>query len=407
MTENYTNSSLLINESPMQLLPSLAGILNEDGALFLQQLHFWLYYSKNVKDGRKWIFNTLDEWNCHFFWWSKSKLQRIIASLKNFTYEDETYHILLVGNFNVNRLNQRKWFTIDYDELRRLEPIAVRERIRLKKKLVERSKVLQDKLQSSEFIPPQLRDLTDFADVLPVCPIVPKEPPSTPGTVINLYSQKDKYVPDFEVKSNSQSLDGQNDHVEISKSQTPSGQNDHVAKNNGSEQYLPPSGQNDHVEMVKMTSPSGQNDILQMVKMTSSTLVHKNTSTLANSHLPAPKEQKDKDDDERLNNKSELIFIQTKIQDAGIRVRKIDQALLLDLYKQYGYDTMLSAIETAKRYNAKTCAYLQTILENPLPPPRKESKPHGKGKQRYQFEASNKNTTGNNRMDETFKKYGF
>lgn len=373
MTENYTNSSLLINESPMQLLPSLAGILNEDGALFLQQLHFWLYYSKNVKDGRKWIFNTLDEWNCHFFWWSKSKLQRIIASLKNFTYEDETYHILLVGNFNVNRLNQRKWFTIDYDELRRLEPIAVRERIRLKKKLVERSKVLQDKLQSSEFIPPQLRDLTDFADVLPVCPIVPKEPPSTPGTVINLYSQKDKYVPDFEVKSNSQSLDGQNDHV----------------------------------EMVKMTSPSGQNDILQMVKMTSSTLVHKNTSTLANSHLPAPKEQKDKDDDERLNNKSELIFIQTKIQDAGIRVRKIDQALLLDLYKQYGYDTMLSAIETAKRYNAKTCAYLQTILENPLPPPRKESKPHGKGKQRYQFEASNKNTTGNNRMDETFKKYGF
>ena len=51
--------TLLINEPPLQVLPSLAKKLNSvDKAIILQQMHYWLMKSTNVKEGHRWIYNS-------------------------------------------------------------------------------------------------------------------------------------------------------------------------------------------------------------------------------------------------------------------------------------------------------------------------------------------------------------
>lgn len=80
----------------MQFLPSLAVVLDEASALFLQQLQYWVYHSRLVIDGKYWVYNTLDQWNLQFYFWSKSKLQRTIKHLQSYEIEGECYHLVLI-----------------------------------------------------------------------------------------------------------------------------------------------------------------------------------------------------------------------------------------------------------------------------------------------------------------------
>lgn len=120
------NNPLLINESPMQFLPSLACVLGEHGALFAQQLHYWLQDNRRPHwiENKPWVYNTLVEWNLQFPFWSKSTLRRTIKNLQNVSLDDEVYHVLLVARFGKTKLDRRCWYTLDYDELDRLVPIA-------------------------------------------------------------------------------------------------------------------------------------------------------------------------------------------------------------------------------------------------------------------------------------------
>ncbi|WLF74824.1 hypothetical protein Q3V38_08385 [Limosilactobacillus fermentum] len=47
--------SLLIEEPPLQVLPSLAKSIGLNEAIVLQQIHYWIRKSNNLKDGHKWI----------------------------------------------------------------------------------------------------------------------------------------------------------------------------------------------------------------------------------------------------------------------------------------------------------------------------------------------------------------
>ena len=54
-------SKLLINESPLQVQPSLAMAIGLNEAIFLQQLHYWIGTSRFVRDGKKWVYNTYSD----------------------------------------------------------------------------------------------------------------------------------------------------------------------------------------------------------------------------------------------------------------------------------------------------------------------------------------------------------
>lgn len=103
-------NSLLIEEPPLQVLPSLACKVGLNEAIVLQQFHYWLQRSSNVQDGYKWIYNTYQNWNKQFPFWGEHTLRRAINSLEKQGY-------LISANFNKAGFDKTKWYRIDYKKL--------------------------------------------------------------------------------------------------------------------------------------------------------------------------------------------------------------------------------------------------------------------------------------------------
>lgn len=103
-------SPLLINEAPLQVLPSLVKAIGLNEAIILQQLHYWISRSNHVHDGRRWVYNSYEAWQEQISYLSTRTIRRIFASL-------EKQNLILTGNFNRAKFDQTKWYTIDYDKL--------------------------------------------------------------------------------------------------------------------------------------------------------------------------------------------------------------------------------------------------------------------------------------------------
>lgn len=104
-------SKLLIDDYPIQVLPKLAKEIGLNEAIFLQQLHYWLN-SKSAKkiNDKKWIYNTYEDWNKQFPFWSVATIKRTITSL---TKKD----LIIKGNFNRAGFDKTVWYSINYDVL--------------------------------------------------------------------------------------------------------------------------------------------------------------------------------------------------------------------------------------------------------------------------------------------------
>lgn len=105
-------SRLLINEPPLQVLPSLAKEIGLNEAIMLQQMHYWLLKSANEFEGAKWFYKTLEEWQTEFPFWSAMTIRRTLGSL-------EKQKIIKIGNFNKKKFDKTKWYTIDYQRVNR------------------------------------------------------------------------------------------------------------------------------------------------------------------------------------------------------------------------------------------------------------------------------------------------
>jgi hypothetical protein len=124
-------SKLLIQEHPLQVLPSLAIKIGLNEAIFLQQLHYWLtptakykpHYFEMGGEIRPWIYNTYHTkgkekktgWRVNFPFWSVRTIKRIVSSLKSQGL------IIVTDKFNAVASNRTLWYTIDYDKLADLE----------------------------------------------------------------------------------------------------------------------------------------------------------------------------------------------------------------------------------------------------------------------------------------------
>ncbi|WP_232490288.1 DnaD domain protein [Neobacillus cucumis] len=107
-------SNLLVYENPMIVIPSLANRIGLNEAIVLQQVHYWVNKSTHIIEGRKWIYNTFNYWKEQFSFWSLSTIKRVFRSLA-----DQGF--LLSGNWNKTKMDQTKWYTIDYERLEALE----------------------------------------------------------------------------------------------------------------------------------------------------------------------------------------------------------------------------------------------------------------------------------------------
>lgn len=104
---------LLIQEPPLQVLPSLAKAIGLNEAIVLQQIHYWLRKSNNVKDGHKWIYNSMTNWQKQFSFWSLPTVKRVFWSLKN-------QGLLITANYNKAGFDKTKWYRINYEKLQHM-----------------------------------------------------------------------------------------------------------------------------------------------------------------------------------------------------------------------------------------------------------------------------------------------
>lgn len=100
-------SRLLIDEPPLQVLPSLAREIGLNEAIMLQQMHYWLLKSSNEFEGAKWFYKTLEDWQREFPFWSAMTIRRTLTNL-------EKQKVIRIGNFNKKKFDKTKWYTIEY-----------------------------------------------------------------------------------------------------------------------------------------------------------------------------------------------------------------------------------------------------------------------------------------------------
>lgn len=103
-------SKLLINEEPLQVLPQLAQAIGLNEAIILQQIHYWLGRTNNVREGEKWIYNSYTGWQKQFPWWALNTIKRTIYNL-------EERGLVISDNFNARKMDKTKWYRINYDAL--------------------------------------------------------------------------------------------------------------------------------------------------------------------------------------------------------------------------------------------------------------------------------------------------
>lgn len=111
-------SKLLINEEPLQVLPTLAKKVGLNEAIILQQIHYWNRINeknnRNFYDGYYWTYNTYEDWQKQFPFWSTRTIQRAINRL-------EKLKLVVSGNYNELKLDKTKWYRINYKVLDILE----------------------------------------------------------------------------------------------------------------------------------------------------------------------------------------------------------------------------------------------------------------------------------------------
>lgn len=114
--------SLLFNEPPIAVSPTLARALGLNAAAFLQQLHYWLEekkrnhdrYRESFQNGYYWVYNTIDEWLAQMpFLGSKATFKRMLTEL-------QAQGILVVENHNKAGFDKTNWYRINYLRLEQI-----------------------------------------------------------------------------------------------------------------------------------------------------------------------------------------------------------------------------------------------------------------------------------------------
>ena len=106
-------SKLLINEHPLQALPTLAKLVGLEKAVILQQIQYWISTSSHDIEGHKWIYNSYTEWSKQFPWLTAEGVRYHIRQL-------EKSGLIVAQEFNKDNRDKTKWYRVDYIELERV-----------------------------------------------------------------------------------------------------------------------------------------------------------------------------------------------------------------------------------------------------------------------------------------------
>lgn len=110
MSKPPVKPQLLIDEPPLQVLPTLAVLIGLNEAIALQQLHYWLWNVRRTgaskigvidRNGKAWIYNSIAGWQKrNFRFWSEATVKRLFRRLED----------------TLGLIETRKRFQLDLDE---------------------------------------------------------------------------------------------------------------------------------------------------------------------------------------------------------------------------------------------------------------------------------------------------
>lgn len=86
--------------------PALACRIGLNESIVLMQLNYWLVRSKNIRDGKVWVYKTHDQWASEFPFWSISTIRRAINSLRDMGLIEST------DAYNRMKVDNTLWYTI-------------------------------------------------------------------------------------------------------------------------------------------------------------------------------------------------------------------------------------------------------------------------------------------------------
>ncbi len=104
----------LIEKTSLTIEPALAVSLGLNEAIFIKQLHYWLRKTKHKKSDKKWVFNTMVQWQEQMPFFSLKTIQRIIQNLKKDKW-------IFVEKLDKNKLNKTNWYSINYEKIHELK----------------------------------------------------------------------------------------------------------------------------------------------------------------------------------------------------------------------------------------------------------------------------------------------
>ncbi|MEH7333139.1 hypothetical protein V7161_10920 [Neobacillus drentensis] len=88
-------------------------------AFLLYQLHKLIENKGQLIKSEKWVTITYDELHEHLSIWSKSSIKRLVHLL-----EEKGY--IVSANWNESKLDKSRWYTLNYQKLKRLDPYTYR-----------------------------------------------------------------------------------------------------------------------------------------------------------------------------------------------------------------------------------------------------------------------------------------
>lgn len=108
-------NATLFDDFPILVDRVMAKKLGLNESIVLQQVHYWIMLNKrqnkNLYDGKYWTFNSIKVWHEEtFYFWSFDTVKRTFKKL-------EDMGLLITGNFNKQKYDRTKWYTIDYNKL--------------------------------------------------------------------------------------------------------------------------------------------------------------------------------------------------------------------------------------------------------------------------------------------------
>ena len=106
-------SSLLIDESPLQVIPSLAKAIGLNEAIMIQQIHYWQRISPHEQLGRRWVAMSAPDLVDKFPFWSEKTIKRTVSSLKE-------KGLLIITKKSSTSWERANWYAVDYEAMNSL-----------------------------------------------------------------------------------------------------------------------------------------------------------------------------------------------------------------------------------------------------------------------------------------------